>query len=265
MIMANLIPKAILLDMDGVLWRAYQPIIDLKDLFNRIEALGSRAYCISNNSTITVTSYQEKLSEMGVDLDLDQIVSAAVASADFLSRNIPENGSIFLIGEDGLRETLLDSGFRINEDDQSQVDAVVVGLDFKINYLKLTHAANLIRSGALFIGTNPDKTFPVPGGVYPGAGTIIKAVSTASGKEPIIMGKPEPFLYNLIMERARSKPNETLMVGDRLDTDILGAQQLGIQTALVLTGVTERDAAERWEPAPDLIAENVLGVIEAIS
>jgi 4-nitrophenyl phosphatase len=138
-------------------------------------------------------------------------------------------------------------------------------LDFQINYLKIAQAANLIRSGVLFIGTNPDQTFPAPDGEYPGAGTIIAAVRSASGKEPVLMGKPEPYLYQLIMERANSSPDQTVIVGDRLDTDILGAQRLGIRTAVVLTGVTTREEAERWDPSPDLIAANVLDVIEALS
>jgi 4-nitrophenyl phosphatase len=248
-----------------VIWRGYQPIIDIKALFDAIHANGATAFCITNNSTQTVENYYKKLAEFQVSLPPGHIVSGAVASADYLKKNIPPGGSFFLVGEDGLRETIQKAGFQSVPDDSKAVDAVVVGLDFQINYAKIAQAANLIRDGALFIGTNPDQTFPGPGGLFPGAGTFVTAVQSASGKEPLMMGKPEPYLYQLALERAGSEPEDALMIGDRLETDILGAQRLGIPTAVVLTGVVDRAAADQWYPAPEIIAENALDVIEELT
>jgi 4-nitrophenyl phosphatase len=141
------------------------------------------------------------------------------------------------------------------------VEAVVVGLNFSIDYKKIAIAADLIMKGAIFVGTNPDPTFPGPDGLYPGAGTMIAAVQTASGTAPQIMGKPKSFLYQLALDRAEVKPGQALMIGDRLETDILGAQEMGIRTAVVLTGIVKRSEAENWDPAPDMIKNHALEVI----
>ena len=137
-----------------------------------------------------------------------------------------------------------------------------MGLDFQLNYEKIYHASNFVREGALFIGTNPDKTFPLQGGLAPGAGSIISPVEVASGVTPVIIGKPEKYLYQLALSRSGSLPEETLMLGDRLDTDIHGAQQLGIRTGLVFTGISTLDDVEDWQPKPDFIGETALDILE---
>ena len=114
----------------------------------------------------------------------------------------------------------------------------------------------------LFVGTNPDKTFPHSDGIAPGGGSIISPVEAASGTAPVMIGKPEKYLYQLAMARSGSAPEETLMIGDRLETDILGAQQVGIRTALVLTGIASLQDAENWKPKPDMIGETVLDILE---
>ncbi|MCD4803451.1 MAG: HAD hydrolase-like protein, partial [Anaerolineales bacterium] len=125
-------------------------------------------------------------------------------------------------------------------------------------------AARLILQGVPFLGTNPDITIPTPEGIAPGAGVIIKAIETASGTSAEIIGKPKAYLYNLALQRADCLPAEAIMIGDRLDTDIAGAQNIGMRSGLVLSGVTDRSTAEAWKPPPDLIADNALEIIEKV-
>lgn len=257
--------KTILLDMDGVIWRGYEPVIDIQALFDKIDQLGCQAYCVTNNSTRTVEGYLEKLKGFGVELSHSQIITSAEATASYLNDNVIKESAIFVIGEDGLKDTISRHGFKIT--DQPETDnpkAVVVGLDFNINYQKIAIASNLIRDGLLFVGTNPDKTFPYPEGVAPGAGSIICPVESASGTAPMMIGKPEKYMYQLALTRSGSRPEETLMVGDRLETDILGAQRLGIRTGLVLTGIASREDGENWQPGPDMIGETALEILGKI-
>jgi len=246
-----------------VIWRGYEPVIDIKALFDRIHQLGCQPFCVTNNATSTVDEYLDKLRNYDVELSSDQILTSAEATAEYLEDNIQKGSSVYVIGEEGLKETIAKHGFGIS--DRPETDhpsAVVVGLDFNITYKKIYLAANLIREGTLFIGTNPDKTFPMPGGVAPGAGSIISPVEAASGTVPVIIGKPEKYLFQLAMARSGSGPGETLMIGDRLETDILGAQQAGIRTALVLTGIASLEDAENWKPRPDMIGETVLEILD---
>lgn len=257
--------KTILLDMDGVIWRGYEPVIDIQALFDKIHQLECQAFCVTNNSTSTVDRYLEKLRDFGVDLSPEQIITSAEATASYLEDNFQEGSSIYVIGEEGLKETITNHGFRITDQPETdQAGAVVVGLDFDITYKKIYLAANLIRDGVLFIGTNPDKTIPLPGGIAPGAGSIVSSVETASGTAPVIIGKPEKYLYQLALARSGNLPEETLMLGDRLETDILGAQLLGIRTGLVLTGIASLKDAENWQPGPNMIGETAIEILENI-
>jgi 4-nitrophenyl phosphatase len=255
--------KTILLDMDGVIWRGYEPVIDIKALFDKIHQLGCQPFCVTNNATSTVDGYLEKMRNFDVELSSDKIITSAEATGKYLEDHIEKGSSVYVIGEDGLKETITKYGFSITQDPEKEVPgAVVVGLDFNISYEKIYIAANLIRSGVLFVGTNPDKTFPYLDGVAPGGGSIISPVEAASGTAPVMIGKPEKYLFQLAMARSGSGPGETLMIGDRLETDILGAQQAGIRTALVLTGIASLEDAENWKPRPDMIGGTVLDILE---
>ena len=257
--------KTILLDMDGVLWRGADPILDIRELFVRIRAMNYSVFCVTNNSTSSLTYYLQRLNQYGVNLEENQVITSAEASATLLRGIYPQGGSVYIVGEDGLQEALIKNGFYpVDNILDKKILAVVAGLDRKITYGRIEIAANLISRGVLFIGTNPDKTFPTPDGFAPGAGVIIKAIETASGKQADVIGKPEKYLYNLALQRAGSTPEETLMIGDRLETDIAGAQNLGIRTGLVLSGVTDKSTAAAWNPAPDLIAVNALLILERL-
>lgn len=247
--------RGLILDMDGVLWRGDEPIGNTNQIFNKIKQLGLKVVLASNNSTQTVNQYLEKLRNLQVNLDEEQIVSSAVVTACYLKNLYPNGGDVYVVGENGLSVTLDSLGFKINTD--GQVLAVVVGLDRYVTYEKIKIASRLIRAGALFIGTNPDPTYPAPDGIHPGVGAIIAAIEAASGVKPVILGKPETKMFELCLERMELEPHETVIVGDRLETDIECGQRLGLHTALVLSGVTDRVKAEKWLPKIDWIANNL--------
>ena len=178
---------------------------------------------------------------MGATIEPERLITSAECAAQYLKMRYPDGGSVFILGEKGLRDALLSKGFHHAEHD---VLAVAAGMDREIDYKKLARASQLIRQGAAFIGTNSDRTFPTPEGLVPGAGAILAALQAASGTDPIIVGKPAPEMYVLAMERMQARPDETLVIGDRLETDIAGAQEIGCMTCVVLSGVSSRAEAE---------------------
>jgi len=257
--------KTILLDMDGVLWQGPQPVLEIRLLFDRIQKLGAQALCVTNNSTRSVSYHLDMLKGFGVSLDPSSIITSAEATAHYLEGKFPRRGSLFVIGESGLRDALVRSGFQVLADGSGkEAIAVVIGLDREFTYRDLELAVRYVGQGAEFIGTNPDLTIPTPTGVAPGAGAIIRGVELSSGKKAHIIGKPHPELFTLALTRAKSLPSETLMIGDRLETDILGAQKMGMKTAVVLTGITREEQATTWDPKPDIIAADALQVLDAI-
>jgi 4-nitrophenyl phosphatase len=260
--------QALILDMDGVLWRGSQPIGELQRIFARIRSLGWRFCLATNNATLSIAQYVEKVGSFGVTIQPDQVVNSSQAAAHYLQRLYPAGGSVFVVGENGLVDTLAERGFRsINippdeaNEAASSVLAVVAGMDRQVTYAKISAATRLIRSGVPFIGTNPDRTFPTPIGLVPGAGAILAAIETATDIAPVIVGKPSPEMYEVALERMGVSPQSTLVVGDRLETDIAGGQAMGCLTALVLSGVTNPEAAAQWTPQPDWIAPDLEGLI----
>jgi len=254
-------PQALILDMDGVLWRGSQPLGDLPTIFEKIRLLGLRALLATNNATLSRDDYLEKLRKYGVELERWQIVNSADATAHFLKQKFPTGGPVFIVGENGLARTLAEAGFYPAEAD---VLAVVAGMDRQLSYAQLGSAARAIRTGALFIGTNPDRTYPTPDGLLPGAGAVLAFLQAASDADPVIIGKPSPEMYWVALERLQTPPEATLIVGDRLDTDILGAQAIGAQTALVLSGVSDEKSARSWLPAVDYIANDLSALLEEL-
>lgn len=246
--------QALILDMDGVLWRGNEPIGDLPAIFAHMRAAGLKALLATNNSTKSVEQYQKRLKGFGVKIETWQVVNSSMAAAFLLSRIFPEGGPVYIIGMDGLVHHLGERGFYHAEEN---VLAVVSGLDLNFTYEKMRRANTLIRAGARFVGTNPDVTFPRPGGLDPGAGSVIAAIQTASQTKPLIAGKPFPTMMEMALERLQLPAERSLMVGDRLDTDIVGGKRAGCRTALVLSGAATQAELEAWQDAPDLVAPNL--------
>jgi 4-nitrophenyl phosphatase len=253
--------RGLILDMDGVLWRGTAPLGDLPAIFKTIAASGLRVIMATNNASRSPQQYVEKLSALGVTVEPWQVINSGLATAHYLKERYPKGGNVFVVGEESLVEILKNSGFPPGKDPV----AVVAALDRGITYQKLTDATLLIRSGVPFIGTNPDISFPMPEGQAPGAGAILAALETATGVSPTIIGKPQPEMYKVALERLRTSPEATLVVGDRLETDILGAQRAGCPSGLVLSGVTSLEAARKWRPTPDLIADDLTQLLAIVT
>jgi 4-nitrophenyl phosphatase len=253
--------RGLILDMDGVLWRNNVPLGNLPAIFSTIDLLGLRVVMATNNATRSPQQYVEKLNGFGVVVESWQVINSATATAHYLKGRFPKGGNVFVVGEPALVEILAEEGFTHGGNDPV---AVVAALDRGITYEKITEATLLIRNGVPFIGTNPDRSFPIPEGQAPGAGSILAALEAATDVSPTIIGKPQPDMYNVALERLGTPPEMTLVVGDRLETDVLGAQNAGCPCALVLSGVTTLAAAQNWQPMPDLIANDLTKLLELL-
>jgi len=254
--------KALILDMDGVIWRSDAPIGDLPATFKRIEELGLKFVFATNNGTKTPEQYVETLANFGVRANPNQVVTSALGVADMLSRKFLPGTKAFMIGEDGIRAALEEKGFEILSVERApDAQFFVIGIDRQINFDKMREATLLVRRGVPFYATNSDKTFPTPRGEIPGAGAWISVITTATDLEPIYAGKPLPFMMELSLERLGTKKEETLVVGDRLETDMAAGQSVGCPCALVLSGVSTRAQAEAWTPMIDIIADDLASLV----
>jgi 4-nitrophenyl phosphatase len=246
--------KGIILDMDGVLWQDQTPLLDLPSFFRNAAQAGQAVILATNNSTKTVDQYIAKLFGFGVDLQPSQIVNSSMATAYYLKQQHPQGGPVYIVGENGLIDSLAAEGFFFSEDNPI---AVIAAMDRQMSYPKLSKAALFIRSGVPFIGTNPDRTFPTPNGLVPGSGAVLAFLEAATYVKPLIMGKPERFMFDVALQRMGLSAQAVLAVGDRMDTDVLGGQRAGCRTAAVLSGVSTYADISAWQPAPDMILENV--------
>ena len=254
--------KALILDMDGVIWRADSPIGDLRSIFERVRGRGWKFIFATNNSTKTPQQYADILAGFGVEIEPSQAVTSPLAVAAMMGKKLPRGGKVFVIGEDGVRVALEENGFEVLDVEHAQdAQAVVAGLDRAVNFQKMSEAALLIRRGVPFYATNPDKTFPTPRGQIPGAGAWTSVLITATNVEPIYGGKPFPYLMEIALERLGTKKEETLVVGDRVETDVAAGQAVGCPCALVLSGVTTRAQADAWTPKIDWIAEDLESLV----
>jgi glycerol-1-phosphatase len=240
----------ILLDLDGVCYRGSQVLPGVTDRIDRLREVGIALRFVTNNSTRTPEAVVAHLAGFGISAHADEVVTSSQATADLLAPGT----RCLLIGMDGLREALTARGCVV-EVEASEAEAVVVGMDTTLTWDKLCAATTAIDRGARFLGTNADVSFPVAEGLWPGNGAILSALTAATGVEPEVGGKPFPPLFELAAKDLG--PGPLLMVGDRLDTDIVGAQQLGWDTLLVLSGVTDREAADRFVPPATFIASSL--------
>ncbi|MBN1231061.1 MAG: HAD-IIA family hydrolase [Anaerolineales bacterium] len=243
--------KALILDMDGVLWKADQEIGNLKTIFALLKKKGYQYTFATNNSTRTIQMYVEKIQGFGVPVEPWQIVTSATATAEFVAMNYPKEAKVYVFGERGIQEAILDKGFLMS-DDYAEIDLVVAGMNRNVSYENMSIATLAIRNGAGFIGTNPDKTFPTPNGPTPGTGTFVTALETATDVKAIIIGKPKAAMFEQLADRLNLTPGEILVVGDRIETDIAGGQNAGMPSCLVLTGISSKEEGQTWRPQIDL-------------
>ncbi len=246
--------KAFIIDMDGVLYRGENRLPGARSFLQTLQREDTPYVLLTNNSTLTVAQYVEKLRRMGIEVPADGIMTSAVATALYLA-GIAEAGTpVYMIGMEGLAEALTQQGFVLTAE---APEYVVVGLDTGVTYHKLSTATRAIRAGAGFIGTNPDRTLPTERGLEPGTGALLAAIEAATDVQPRIIGKPEPGVFNTALKRLGTKPEETAMLGDRLETDIAGGAAAGLRTILVLTGAATRDDLANAHVQPDLVFDDL--------
>ena len=233
-------------DLDGVLWRGDEPIPGSADAVTALRSRGLRVAFLSNNSSLTVSDVIAKLARCGVAAGPDQVLTSALAAADLLHDSLPAGAEVLPCAGPGVIEALHAVGLRTV--DRPPAAAVVVGFHRNFDFEELDRTSQAIRDGARFVATNLDATYPIAGGLLPGAGAIVAAIATASGTSPEVAGKPSPAMAALVRHRLGTRG---LVVGDRPSTDGALAHVLGWPFALVLSGVTGRVAPPGGETVPD--------------
>ncbi|MDO9161372.1 MAG: HAD-IIA family hydrolase [Methylococcaceae bacterium] len=251
--------RALIIDMDGVLWHGAEPMPGLCEFFQTLRELRIPFILATNNARSTAAEYIIKLAKMGVTVVIDEVLTSSMATAQYLSEHFePQATKVYVVGEAGATEPLLAHGFTLTCLYEPGADLVVCGMDQTITWDKLATATLNIRAGAMFVGTNGDVTLPTERGQTHGNGAILAALQAATDVKPLVIGKPEPIMYQQALSILGADPATTVAIGDRLDTDILGAVRTGIRSLMVLSGVsTEQDlAVSDFQPTwvlPDII------------
>lgn len=272
----------LLVDLDGVVYRGAEPVPGVAAVLADRAARGDDVVYVTNNSMHYRADYVTRLTAMGAPVDPDRIVSSARATARYLVERHPEVRRVLALGAGGLERELRDVGLdvvtaahaatRVAQEGldgavaAGHPEAVVVGLDPQLTYLRLAVAADAVRAGARFIATNRDPIYPTERGVRPGAGSIVAAVEATTGVTPVSIGKPEPWLLELAAHTVGAEARDAIMVGDGIRTDLGAARAVGARCVFMLTGVTSRDEVEALPPdaRPDAIAADAAELADAL-
>ncbi len=260
--------NALIVDMDGVLWHDKDPLPGLKAFFRCLFEHEVDFLLATNNASLTPEQYSDKLADMGIDIPPCKILTSAMVTANYLQQQAAaDQNQVYIIGETGLREALSAKGFNTLDDYDPERPAnyVVCGLDRHLTWQKLTNAAFHLQAGAELIGTNADTNLPMPLGNAIGNGAILTALTAATGKQPLTLGKPEPCFYQAALNILNSKPTDTLAIGDRLDTDILGAVNANLASILLLTGISQVTDLGNIDYAPSLVLPGLPELTEALT
>lgn len=263
----------LLIDLDGVVWIGRDPVPGSAETLRALLDAGKRLVFVTNNPGRPPAVYAERLGELGVEVGTDQIVTAGMVAARLAGEAAGAGGSAFVIGGPALQEMVAATGARLLEGEAAwKADVVVVSGHRGFDYGELLAAKRALDDGAALLATSHDPTMPYPGGELPGTGAVLAAVETASGRRATIAGKPERHLFEMAIEAlscsfwAHSNQKEqangrVAMVGDRISSDIEGGRRAGLETVLVLSGTTSREAAEAADPAPDHLLESLSGLL----
>jgi NagD protein len=249
------------MDMDGVLVREQAPIPGADRFLSMLRERGTPFLVLTNNSIYTRRDLAARLRTSGLHVPEESIWTSALATGRFLQEQRP-GGSAFVIGESGLTTALHEAGYTLTE---TRPDYVVLGETRTYSFSRITHAIRLINAGARFIATNPDTTGPSPEGPMPATGSVAALISRATGVEPYFVGKPNPLMMRSALNALDAHSETTAMIGDRMDTDVISGLEAGLETILVLTGVTSREEAERYPYRPSRIVESVAELADALS
>jgi NagD protein len=247
-----------LTDMDGVLVHENSPLPGAAELITQWTDRGTPFLVLTNNSIFTPRDLAARLRASGLPVPEDAIWTSALATADFCASQIP-GGSAFVIGEAGITTALHEAGFIMTE---NSPDYVVVGETRNYSFEAITKAIRLINDGARFIATNPDATGPSADGVLPATGAIAALITKATGKDPYVVGKPNPMMFRSAMNKIGAHSENTAMIGDRMDTDIVAGIEAGLHTVLVLTGISDQAEIERYPFRPDEVLQGVWELVD---
>ena len=239
--------KGYLIDLDGTMYKGSQPIDGAAQFIEYLNNHDIPHLFVTNNSTKEPEDVVKKLKNVGVTAYSDEIVTSALATAEYIS-NEHSGASVYVIGGDGLRNAIKNEGLTIKEDEH--VDYVTIGLDEAVTYDKLATATLGVRQGAKFISTNKDVSIPKERGFLPGNGAITSVVSVSTGVDPVFIGKPEPIIMDKALDILQLPKVDVAMVGDLYDTDIMSGINVGVDTIHVQTGVTTKEQIEQKEVPP---------------
>ena len=250
-----------LTDMDGVLIHEGSLIPGAEEFVKRLRDSGRRFLVLTNNSIYTPRDLRARLAHTGIDVPEDAIWTSALATAQFLDSQRPE-GSAYVIGEAGLTTALHEAGYVLTDTDP---DYVVLGETRNYSFEAITRAIRLINDGSRFICTNPDATGPSLEGALPACGSVAALITKATGVEPYFIGKPNPLMMREALNKIEAHSETSAMVGDRMDTDVLGGLEAGLETFLVLTGVTQADEVDRFPYVPSTVVPSIADLIQFVT
>lgn len=240
--------QGVILDLDGTVYMGDAQIPGAADFVRLLREREVRPLFVTNRANRKVEHICLHLGKYGIECSPGDVLTSAEATAEYLG-----SGTVFCVGEEGLLEALVAGGLTLADE---AVDYVVVSFDRTFTYRKLERACALIDAGATFVATNPDAALKVDGGVAPGTGAIVAAVAAGCGVDPIVIGKPEKRIMETALDRLRMPPDEVVCIGDNIDTDIPAGARAGMRTALLLTGISNRDALSGAEFQPTWVAED---------
>jgi len=242
--------KGFIFDLDGTVYRGDSLIPGADKVIRLLREKGKKVVFLSNKPLQTREDYASKLTRLGIPTQPDEVINSTFVMTNYLKKNVP-NANLFVVGETPFIEELKRAGFTITEEPK-EVDYVVVAFDRTFNYRKLNIAYQAIKLGAHFVATNPDRTCPVEGGEIPDCAGMIAAIEAVTEKKvEIIVGKPSPIMIQTVLDVMGLRPDECILIGDRLETDIKMGKDSGIATGIVLTGVTDEETLKGMKHTPD--------------
>lgn len=242
-----------LTDMDGVLVKEDKPVDGAEKFLEELQGNDINYMVLTNNSIFTPRDLSARLALSGIDIPAERIWTSAMATAAFLDEQNP-NGTAYVVGETGLTTAVHEAGYILTD---TNPDYVVLGETRTYSFEAITKAINLILKGAKFICTNPDNTGPAPEGVLPATGSVASLIMASTGKEPYYIGKPNPMMMRSALRAMGAHSEETIMIGDRMDTDVKSGLEAGMHTFLVLSGISGVKEADRWPYRPSRIIDSV--------
>ncbi len=248
--------SAYIFDLDGTVYLGENLLPTAGPTIERLRAMGKRTVFLSNNPTYTCAEMAHKLTRLGLPTSVEDVINSSLVMAHFLQRHLP-GGRLFVIGEQPLLDVLSEAGFELT-DDPTRIDAVIASFDRTFVYRKLQIAFDALRAGARFFATNADRYCPVPGGGQPDAAAIIAAIEACTGRTvEAVVGKPSLHMANAVLSLVDAAPQDCIMTGDRIETDVLMGLEAGMAAALTLTGATQLDDALRFPVQPTYIIERL--------